>query len=159
MLKVIEISNYFYMSSHYNSCKKKMSCLFDRKHRTLYVNQVKLSWRIISGYYKYIKPVMAGRYVAAMFHLSDAKTGGWNGDRHEEILREERRREAQMWLSPRRKESLLGKLLQWICRKRGPYAGVSLISWKKKKKQRTSGYVPLSSLKTTHPRWASLLTN
>lgn len=69
--------------------------------------------------------------MAAMIHLSDAQTTGWNGYRHDEILREERRREAQMRLSPRRKESLLGKLLQWICRERDPYAGVSLISQKK----------------------------
>lgn len=115
---------------------------------------------MIAEYNKSVKPVMAGRYVAAMFHPSDAQTGRWNGYRHEEILREARKREAQMWLSPRRKESLLGKLLQWICRERGPYVGVSLISLKKKKKkQRTSGYMPLSSLTTTHPSWASFLTN
>lgn len=89
-----------------------------------------MTWRIIAKYDKGIKQVMAGKYVAVM---SDAQTGGWNGYRHEKILRKERRREAQMWLSPRRKESLLGKLLQWICRERGPYAGVSLISLKKKK--------------------------
>lgn len=91
---------------------------------------------MIAEYNKSVKPVMAGRYVAAMFHPSDAQTGRWNGYRHEEILREARKREAQMWLSPRRKESLLGKLLQWICRERGPYVGVSLISLKKKKKSR-----------------------
>lgn len=69
--------------------------------------------------------------MAAVFQLSDALSGGWNRYSHEEKRGEERRKEAQMWLSLRRKESLLGKLLQWICRERGPYAGVSVIPLKK----------------------------
>lgn len=114
---------------------------------------------MIAEYNKSVKPVMAGRYVAAMFHPSDAQTGRWNGYRHEEILREARKREAQMWLSPRRKESLLGKLLQWICRERGPYVGVSLISLKKKKKKAENIWIHATLFPDNNPPKLGFLFN
>lgn len=73
---------------------------------------------------------------SGVFCVSDRGRRAWRPSWNREqrragvIQRQEGRREAQMWWSPRRKESLLGKLLQWMCRERGPDAWVSLIPWK-----------------------------